>query len=214
MKHYRCKWNMVLLYIFWSMEEPKVECQPIRYQTMAFRFQLSSWMGCQQALQFSSAVFISLRIMLFSVGTVCKFAHLLPAGASSVRLSHWYQPALTFRTGAQLRSAINLLSVSVCLAACQCAHVGNNCDANTGQCICPPNTVGERCDKCAPNHWGHDISSGCKVRHILLSSRRHGSACVYLSSAETSLLFILCKVMLRWIFVWGERENQHSVFIA
>uniref|UniRef100_A0A8C1SYQ7 Laminin subunit alpha 2 n=1 Tax=Cyprinus carpio TaxID=7962 RepID=A0A8C1SYQ7_CYPCA len=45
---------------------------------------------------------------------------------------------------------------------CQCAHVGNNCDANTGQCICPPNTVGERCDKCAPNHWGHDISSGCK----------------------------------------------------
>ncbi|XP_059355199.1 laminin subunit alpha-2 isoform X1 [Carassius carassius] len=45
---------------------------------------------------------------------------------------------------------------------CQCAHVGNNCDANTGQCICPPNTMGERCDKCAPNHWGHDISSGCK----------------------------------------------------
>uniref|UniRef100_A0A8C1CBX1 Laminin subunit alpha 2 n=1 Tax=Cyprinus carpio carpio TaxID=630221 RepID=A0A8C1CBX1_CYPCA len=45
---------------------------------------------------------------------------------------------------------------------CQCAHVGNNCDANTGQCICPPNTVGERCDKCAPKHWGHDISSGCK----------------------------------------------------
>uniref|UniRef100_A0A671SZR7 Basement membrane-specific heparan sulfate proteoglycan core protein n=1 Tax=Sinocyclocheilus anshuiensis TaxID=1608454 RepID=A0A671SZR7_9TELE len=46
---------------------------------------------------------------------------------------------------------------------CQCAHVGNNCDANTGQCICPPNTVGERCDKCAPNHWGHYISSGCKL---------------------------------------------------
>ncbi|XP_077077233.1 laminin subunit alpha-2 isoform X13 [Siphateles boraxobius] len=46
---------------------------------------------------------------------------------------------------------------------CQCAHVGNNCDANTGQCICPPNTVGERCDKCAPNYWGHDISSGCKA---------------------------------------------------
>ncbi|XP_073788195.1 laminin subunit alpha-2 isoform X3 [Danio rerio] len=45
---------------------------------------------------------------------------------------------------------------------CQCAHVGNNCDASTGQCICPPNTVGERCDKCAPNHWGHDISTGCK----------------------------------------------------
>ncbi|CDQ57479.1 unnamed protein product [Oncorhynchus mykiss] len=48
-------------------------------------------------------------------------------------------------------------------APCQCAHVGNNCDANTGQCVCPPNTVGERCDKCAPNHWGHDIMAGCKA---------------------------------------------------
>ncbi|XP_049913534.1 laminin subunit alpha-2 isoform X1 [Epinephelus moara] len=45
---------------------------------------------------------------------------------------------------------------------CQCSHVGNNCDANTGQCICPPNTIGERCDHCAPNHWGHDIVTGCK----------------------------------------------------
>lgn len=48
-------------------------------------------------------------------------------------------------------------------AACQCSHVGNNCDTNTGQCICPPNTIGERCDHCAPNHWGHDITTGCKV---------------------------------------------------
>ncbi|XP_030638763.1 laminin subunit alpha-2 [Chanos chanos] len=46
---------------------------------------------------------------------------------------------------------------------CQCAHVGNNCDANTGRCICPPNTVGEGCDRCAPNHWGHDIITGCKA---------------------------------------------------
>ncbi|XP_010765685.1 laminin subunit alpha-2-like [Notothenia coriiceps] len=46
---------------------------------------------------------------------------------------------------------------------CQCTHVGNNCDTNTGQCICPPNTIGERCDHCAPNHWGHDITTGCKV---------------------------------------------------
>lgn len=46
---------------------------------------------------------------------------------------------------------------------CQCSHVGNNCDTNTGQCICPPNTIGERCDHCAPNHWGHDITTGCKA---------------------------------------------------
>ncbi|XP_037606028.1 laminin subunit alpha-2 isoform X7 [Sebastes umbrosus] len=46
---------------------------------------------------------------------------------------------------------------------CQCSHVGNNCDANTGQCICPPNTIGGGCDRCAPNHWGHDIVTGCKA---------------------------------------------------
>ncbi|XP_029318613.1 laminin subunit alpha-2 isoform X4 [Cottoperca gobio] len=46
---------------------------------------------------------------------------------------------------------------------CQCSRVGNNCDANTGQCICPPNTIGERCDYCAPNHWGHEITTGCKA---------------------------------------------------
>ncbi|KAM9355578.1 laminin subunit alpha-2 [Pholidichthys leucotaenia] len=45
---------------------------------------------------------------------------------------------------------------------CQCSHVGNNCDATTGQCICPPNTIGRSCDRCAPNHWGHDIITGCK----------------------------------------------------
>ncbi|GAA6078074.1 laminin subunit alpha-2-like, partial [Tachysurus ichikawai] len=32
----------------------------------------------------------------------------------------------------------------------------------TGRCLCPPNTVGDRCEKCAPNHWGHDIATGCK----------------------------------------------------
>ncbi|KAL6095758.1 lama2 [Pungitius sinensis] len=46
---------------------------------------------------------------------------------------------------------------------CNCGHVGNNCDTNTGQCICPPNTIGVRCDYCAPNHWGHDIITGCKA---------------------------------------------------
>lgn len=47
--------------------------------------------------------------------------------------------------------------------ACECSHLGNNCDPHTGRCICPPNTTGNRCEKCVPNHWGHDIISGCKV---------------------------------------------------
>lgn len=55
------------------------------------------------------------------------------------------------------------LSLHLPHEGCECAHLGNNCDPHTGLCICPPNTVGQRCDKCAPNHWGHDIISGCKV---------------------------------------------------
>ncbi|KAM6465703.1 laminin subunit alpha-2 isoform 2-T2 [Liasis olivaceus] len=46
---------------------------------------------------------------------------------------------------------------------CECSHLGNNCDPHTGRCICPPNTTGNRCEKCVPNHWGHDIISGCKA---------------------------------------------------
>ncbi|XP_067402829.1 laminin subunit alpha-2 isoform X2 [Emydura macquarii macquarii] len=47
--------------------------------------------------------------------------------------------------------------------ACECSHLGGNCDPVTGRCVCPPNTIGEKCDKCAPNYWGHDIVNGCKA---------------------------------------------------
>ncbi|XP_077018985.1 laminin subunit alpha-2 isoform X2 [Tamandua tetradactyla] len=47
--------------------------------------------------------------------------------------------------------------------ACDCSHLGNNCDPKTGRCICPPNTTGKKCSKCAPNTWGHSIISGCKA---------------------------------------------------
>ncbi|XP_059556277.1 laminin subunit alpha-2 isoform X2 [Myotis daubentonii] len=47
--------------------------------------------------------------------------------------------------------------------ACDCSHLGNNCDPKTGRCICPPNTVGDQCSQCVPNTWGHSIISGCKA---------------------------------------------------
>ncbi|XP_036269558.1 laminin subunit alpha-2 isoform X2 [Pipistrellus kuhlii] len=47
--------------------------------------------------------------------------------------------------------------------ACDCSHLGNNCDPKTGRCICPPNTIGDQCSQCAPNTWGHSIVSGCKA---------------------------------------------------
>lgn len=54
--------------------------------------------------------------------------------------------------------------------ACDCSHLGNNCDPKTGQCICPPNTIGEKCSECVPNTWGHSIVTGCKVSGSLLSA--------------------------------------------
>lgn len=47
--------------------------------------------------------------------------------------------------------------------ACDCSHLGNNCDPKTGRCICPPNTIGDQCSQCVPNTWGHSIISGCKA---------------------------------------------------
>lgn len=152
---------------------------------MPCKFQLRSWMWLST----------SLTSKRYSFHLWCLFHLLLSPSLSDIRQQR-AEPPLTFRTGAQLRSAINLLSVSVCLAACQCAHVGNNCDANTGQCICPPNTVGERCDKCAPNHWGHDISSGCKVRLISPLHSCLLSLCIFIFCQN---IIIIHHVTSRWI---------------
>lgn len=67
-------------------------------------------------------------------------------------------------------SLIDLCFLSFPCAACDCSHLGNNCDPKTGQCICPPNTIGEKCSECVPNTWGHSIVTGCKVSGSLLSA--------------------------------------------
>uniref|UniRef100_A0A3B4ARG9 Laminin subunit alpha-1 n=1 Tax=Periophthalmus magnuspinnatus TaxID=409849 RepID=A0A3B4ARG9_9GOBI len=45
---------------------------------------------------------------------------------------------------------------------CNCAHTGGNCNAETGECICPPHAQGAKCEECKPDHWGHDPVTGCK----------------------------------------------------
>ncbi|KAM9308338.1 laminin subunit alpha-1 [Gastrophryne carolinensis] len=44
---------------------------------------------------------------------------------------------------------------------CDCEHTHNNCDAQTGACICPPHTHGAKCEHCDANYWGHDSELGC-----------------------------------------------------
>ena len=46
---------------------------------------------------------------------------------------------------------------------CDCAHTHGSCHRDTGECICPPHTEGEKCETCEEGYWGHDPVSGCKV---------------------------------------------------
>ncbi|XP_077990917.1 laminin subunit alpha-2-like [Glandiceps talaboti] len=46
---------------------------------------------------------------------------------------------------------------------CDCERTGGSCDSVTGECICPPNTIGLRCEQCAANSWGHHPVEGCKL---------------------------------------------------
>ncbi|RMC15554.1 hypothetical protein DUI87_07750 [Hirundo rustica rustica] len=47
--------------------------------------------------------------------------------------------------------------------ACDCAHTQNNCNADSGQCICPPHTQGQKCELCEENYWGLSPKLGCKA---------------------------------------------------
>ncbi|KAK9499521.1 hypothetical protein O3M35_002544 [Rhynocoris fuscipes] len=48
--------------------------------------------------------------------------------------------------------------------SCNCDKCGfANCDHDTGTCVCHPNVVSERCDRCADNYYGFNSCEGCKA---------------------------------------------------
>ncbi|TEA36180.1 hypothetical protein DBR06_SOUSAS7510018, partial [Sousa chinensis] len=73
----------------------------------------------------------------------------------------WCQPGVTGKKCDRCAHGYFNFQEGGC-TACDCSHLGNNCDPKTGRCICPPNTIGEKCSKCVPNTWGHSITTGCK----------------------------------------------------
>ncbi|XP_017881365.1 laminin subunit alpha [Ceratina calcarata] len=47
--------------------------------------------------------------------------------------------------------------------SCLCEECGlEHCDSYTGQCFCRENVVGDRCDRCADDHYGYETCDGCK----------------------------------------------------
>ncbi|KRZ28597.1 Laminin-like protein epi-1 [Trichinella pseudospiralis] len=47
---------------------------------------------------------------------------------------------------------------------CSCNQCGSDwCDADTGQCQCKTNVVGDNCDHCADNAWGFNYCQGCQM---------------------------------------------------
>ena len=42
---------------------------------------------------------------------------------------------------------------------------GHICDPDTGRCVCPPRTRGDRCERCEPGAWDYHAFKGCKVRN-------------------------------------------------
>ncbi|CAG9860176.1 unnamed protein product [Phyllotreta striolata] len=46
---------------------------------------------------------------------------------------------------------------------CVCDNLGaERCDSFTGKCVCKPNVIGEKCDRCADEHFGFPSGAGCR----------------------------------------------------
>lgn len=55
--------------------------------------------------------------------------------------------------------------------SCICDTYGmERCNSYTGTCECHPNVVGEKCDRCADNHYGFKSGQGCRACNCGLAS--------------------------------------------
>lgn len=53
--------------------------------------------------------------------------------------------------------------VSLVLECQACPAPGQVCDSDTGECVCPINTIGEMCENCTANAWDYHPLKGCRL---------------------------------------------------
>ena len=60
---------------------------------------------------------------------------------------------------------VSVTTHSHVLISSECGCDGQNkvCDAVSGQCVCPPNTIGRTCDQCNHTFWSWNETAGCQV---------------------------------------------------
>lgn len=59
-------------------------------------------------------------------------------------------------------------SMNFFIIGCVCAAAGTEfCDSYSGKCVCHPNVVGEKCDRCLKDHYGFESGRGCEVNRKL-----------------------------------------------
>lgn len=66
-----------------------------------------------------------------------------------------------YHFSSQFIIAYKLLLMFLLLECPVCPAPGQVCDPLTGECVCPPNTVGEMCENCTQNAWNYDPLKGC-----------------------------------------------------
>ena len=64
-----------------------------------------------------------------------------------------------------VQMTVSVTTHSHVLISSECGCDGQNkvCDAVSGQCVCPPNTIGRTCDQCNHTFWSWNETAGCQV---------------------------------------------------
>jgi Laminin EGF domain len=85
----------------------------------------------------------------------------------------------------------------------------HSCDRLTGQCVCLPNVVGTRCDRCAENHWKIASGEGCEA----CKCDEIGAYNDQCNPVRHCIAFFKGKNLIRVIFSMMDNVNADQVLV-